>query len=227
MKKLFNQQDFNSAKSRDLLQLECVGCHKQFFKTKNYIKQALSNKTNQKGNYCSYKCLNKTKETNKTVICSQCQKKFTKLPSQMRSKKSNRHFCSRSCSVTYNNLHKKHGTRRSKLEKWLEEQLTQIYPNLKIEYNQKGAISSELDVYIPSMKIAFEINGIYHYEPIHGQKKFAKIQNNDKNKFQQCIAKGISLCIIDSSSSKYFKPEKSQKYLIIITDIIDDYLANS
>jgi hypothetical protein len=171
--------------------------------------------------FCSLECANKQKITKIEVECSHCLKKFQKTPSQMKLSKSGRSFCSKSCSATYNNLHKKTGTRRSKLEAWIEEQLSSLYPNLDILYNDKSAINSELDIYIPSLRLAIELNGIYHYEPIHGKDKFAQIQNNDANKFQACIANNISLCIVDASSLKYFKPSNAQKYLDIVTDIID------
>jgi hypothetical protein len=132
------------------------------------------------------------------------------------------HFCSKSCAATYNNLHKKHGTRVSKLEKWLSEQLTILYPALEIHYNRKDAIGSELDIYIPSLKLAFELNGIYHYEPIHGQGKLDQIQNNDHRKFAACQEHGIGLCIIDTSSFDYFKPGRAKKFLDIIVKLIDE-----
>lgn len=40
-----------------------------------------------------------------------------------------------------------------------------------------------------------------------------------------CINHGISLCIIDTSSFGYFKTDGAKKYLMIITDIINDKLA--
>jgi hypothetical protein len=225
MKKLYNKKEYDNAKSRDLLPLQCKACQKTFHKTKNYIMQASSKHINQKCNYCSIQCLNTTKKVSKKVGCSQCKTKFYKRPSEIKKSKSGNHFCSKTCSTTYNNLNKKTGTRRSKLENWLEEQLTTIYPKLEIEYNGKSAIGSELDIYIPSLKLAFEINGIYHYEPIHGPKKLSSIQANDQNKFQQCIENEVSLCVIDASSIKYFKPERVKKYLDIITDIVNDLLA--
>ena len=79
----------------------------------------------------------------------------------------------------------------------------------------------ELDIYIPSLKLAFELNGIYHYEPIHGSDKLNKIQNNDNRKFQACAEQGISLCIIDTSSQSYFKENTSEKFLKIIINIIN------
>ena len=106
----------------------------------------------------------------------------------------------------------------------METKLTELYPNLDIQYNLKEAINSELDIYIPSLKLAFELNGIYHYEPIHGTERLMKIQNNDNNKFQKCIENGISLCIIDTSSLKYFKEQASIKYLNLIKTIIDEKL---
>ncbi len=74
------------------------------------------------------------------------------------------------------------------------------------------------------MKLAFELNGIFHYEPIYGDKKLGQIQNNDNNKFMACIENGISLCIIDTSKFGYFKLDAANKFLDIITNIIDDKL---
>jgi hypothetical protein len=136
-------------------------------------------------------------------------------------KKHSNHFCCKSCAATYNNKNKQTGTRRSKLEVWLEEKLISIYPNLDIHFNRKDTIGSELDIYIPSMNLAFEMNGIFHYEPIFGQDKLEQIQNNDSNKFQKCQEKNISLCLIDTSGQKRFTEKSSQKYLDIITQIID------
>lgn len=88
-------------------------------------------------------------------------------------------------------------------------------------HGHKDAINSELDIYIPSLKLAFELNGIFHYEPIYGQDKMNQIQNNDNRKFQACLEHGIELCIIDSSKLTYFKPANAQKYLDIITQVIN------
>tara|TARA_Y100000310_G_scaffold339131_1_gene430862 strand:+ start:964 stop:1656 length:693 start_codon:yes stop_codon:yes gene_type:complete len=158
-------------------------------------------------------------EAKQKVSCQQCKKQFLKRTSQI--KKHKNHFCSHACAAIYNNTHKKHGTRKSKLEVWLEIQLPDLYPDLEFHFNRKDAINSELDIYIPKLKLAFELNGIFHYEPIYGQKKLGQIQNNDNRKFQACIEKDIELCIIDTSSQKYFKPKTSQKYLDIIDNIIN------
>lgn len=111
------------------------------------------------------------------------------------------------------------------MEIWLEGQLPKLYPKLEFHFNRKDTINSELDIYIPSLKLAFELNGIFHYEPIYGQKKLGQIQNNDNRKFQACLEKDIELCIIDVSGLKYFKPDKVQEYLDIITSVIFQKLS--
>lgn len=177
-------------------------------------------KLNKQGKYCSRSCKCLHEGLSKKVNCSNCDKEFIKTNSQI--KKTNNNFCSQSCSVTYNNKHKKHGTRRSKLEVWLEEQLTILYPDLHIDYNKSDAIGSELDVFIPSLNLAIELNGIFHYEPIFGVDKLQKIQENDQSKSKACIDNQIDLCTIDVSSLKYFKPKNAQQYLNIINNIIKE-----
>jgi len=154
------------------------------------------------------------------IICNQCGKNIVRNTSEIN--KSKNHFCSSSCAATYNNTHKKHGIRVSKLEVWLASKLPEIYPNLKFHFNRKDAINSELDIYIPNLKLAFELNGIFHYEPIFGESKLNQIQNNDLRKFQACLENNIEFCTIDSSGLKYFKPKNAQKYLDIIVKIIEE-----
>ena len=149
--------------------------------------------------------------------CANCGKKFHKRPAEQ--KKTKNHFCSRSCAATYNNTHKTTGTRVSKLELFLQEELSQHY-NFDFRFNRKDAINSELDIYIPEINLAFELNGIFHYEPIYGEEKLKQTQNNDERKFQACLEKNIELCIIDTSWIKYNKIENFKKVLDIIQNII-------
>lgn len=213
------QQEFDNAKSLQKIEVICTYCDKIYFKTK---KKILSNfKTfNLYPKFCSNKCQCMSIRHLHVVstTCINCDKYFNLRKSQYQ--KSVNHFCSKSCSATFNNKNKTYGTRRSKLEIYLEQQLRKLYPDLEILFNSKTEINSELDIYIPSLKLAFELNGIFHYEPIFGTNKFNQIQNNDSNKFQKCQEKGISLCIIDTSSQKRFTEQSSQKFLDIINQLI-------
>ena len=221
MKPLFNQSEFDNAKTNHKLPCECYSCKNTFYKTKSAIKYELKNKRGEI-KFCSLKCRYNNQITQVQVNCKNCNKEFFKIKAE--AKRSPNHFCSQSCSAIYRNTHKTYGTRRSKLEIYIEGRLTTLYSNLDIHFNRKDAISSELDIYIPSLKLAFELNGIFHYEPIFGSEKFSQIQNNDQNKFQACLESNISLCIIDTSSLKFFKENKANKFLDIITSIINNSL---
>lgn len=219
MKPLYTQQDFDNAKASDKLPCQCYICNKTFYKLKRVIQRTLRSQKGFSAKYCSQECNGISNKTKKVLKCNNCNKDFEKSLSQIKKTKNN--FCSSSCAATHTNTHKKYGTRRSKLEIYIEEQLTLSYPTLKIDFNKKDAINSELDIYIPSLKLAFELNGIYHYEPIHGSDKLTKIQNNDQRKFQACAEKNISLCIIDSSLMKNFKKHRADIFLNIVIDIIN------
>lgn len=220
MTPLYTQQEFDSAKSKDLLPLQCELCLKSFSKSKNYIHSHILNPhANATGNHCSIQCSNSSKKKYQSVSCLNCNLSFKKKEKEIL--KSPNHFCGSSCAASYNNRNKTHGYRRSKLEIWLEEQLTALYPDLQIDYNKKNTIGSELDIYISSLNLAIELNGIFHYEPIYGIKKLDQIQNNDISKSKACHDAKIDLCIIDTSSQSYVKPKTSQKYLNIVKNIID------
>lgn len=196
--------------------LICPGCNTSFYKEVKYINQNIKRGCIP---VCSRQCnyIARSKRGKVTISCKECNKVVVKRVSAM----SKNNFCSQSCSARYNNKNKKVGSRRSKLEIYIENQLSKIYPQLSIQYNNKKIIGSELDIYLPALRLAFELNGIYHYEPIHGIDKLQSIQTNDINKFQKCQELGISLCIINCSSMKHFKKLTADIFLNIIKNIID------
>ena len=221
MKPNFTEIEFSATTSTQLLSCFCYNCNKTFYVMKKNITQELKHNRGR-NKFCCFNCSREFLEKRQNVVCANCGISFEKQI--FRITKSGNDFCSKSCNVTYNNIHKTKGNRRSKLEKYLENELIKLYPVLEIHFNRKDTINSELDIYIPSLKLAFELNGIFHYEPIYGQNKLNQIQNNDDRKFQACIEHGIELCIIDASQQIYFKEQTSKKYLKIIADIINNKL---
>ena len=221
---LYTQEQFDNAKSTDKLPCQCYQCQNTFYLAKHAIRRVLNPNHLSTGMFCSIQCNNvyNHPKNQSEINCSQCGLIIYKSLGEKKQSKSGNHFCSLSCAASFNNKHKSHGTRRSKLEIYLEQQLTLLYPNLDIHFNKKDAIGSELDIYIPSLSLAFELNGIFHYEPIYGNNKLDQIQNNDQNKFKLCQENKIDLCIIDTSGQKYFKASTSKKYLDIIIKIIEN-----
>lgn len=220
---LFDINQINNVSSSTELPFKCEFCLQTFYKQSKYIKSYL--KRNINGcRFCNSICANKfigrLRDKKTDMICSHCNKLFKVRDSDKKRSKSGHNFCSSHCSAVYNNTHKTIGNRRSKLEIWIEQELTKQYPTLEIKYNDKETIKSELDIYIPSLNLAFELNGIFHYEPIYGKDKLLSIQNNDNRKFQACLEQDIELVIIDSSQIKHFKPRRAQKYIDIIDSII-------
>ncbi len=219
MRPLYSQEEFDSARGVDVLPLECYTCGGEFAAPKTDILRGMREPRRVK-KYCSRKCA----VTKISVTCVNCGEYFYRVPNQLKKYKNS--FCSKSCSATHGNKHKTHGTNRSKLEMWLGEQLGVLYPDLSIDFNKSDTIKHELDIYIPSLNLAFELNGIFHYEPIFGKDKLDKTRKTDSSKSKACIDNEIDLCVIDTTGQKYFKPKTSQKYLNILVEVINGRIAD-
>lgn len=222
---LVSAEEFENSKSREMIPLECAHCKGVFHKAKNHIQATLTGKRSHRFNHCSPRCQSIGKGELIECKCGQCGVSFEKHLSQMR--KTKNHFCSNRCAGKYSATHKTTGTRRSKLECWIEQRLSERYTHLIVSYNKTQEIEAELDIYIPSLKLAFELNGIFHYEPIFGLEKLDKIKQRDQSKFAICRERGIGLCVIDTSHIKYHKPKTAQPILDIITRIIDDAMGET
>jgi hypothetical protein len=190
------------------VELTCATCNKTFSRFKS---QADSDES-----YCSSECRPRIRGLQK-YSCGSCDKEIYRYASQVR--KSGKAFCNSSCSAMYSNTHRKPiASNRSKLEMWLEGELKGLYPDLDIHFNDKMSIALELDIYIPSKKLAFELNGVFHYENIFKGSDFTKRVRIDEEKVRRCIENGIDLVVIDTREQKQFYKSKSGKFLKIIID---------
>lgn len=215
--------DLELFKSRDYVTLQCEHCSTHFSKMKKNVLDVINGyKTGL--NFCSSKCESYHGGYLKDCVCHECNKTFTRVTKEI---KSENIFCSQHCFGKYNSRNKTHGYRRSKLETWIESHLKEKYKYYKILFNDRKTAGLELDIYFPDLKIAFEINGIFHYKPIYGDEQFDKIKINDESKRKYCLTNNIELYVIDISYQKQFKPDKSLIHLNFIYDILDKKITNN
>lgn len=196
--------------------VDCKNCGKQIVKTLGRYNEAIKNGWNS---FCSKKCRYNYQEKGKEFSCAWCSKIIRKTPGQIRQTKTNI-FCTKSCAAQFNNRHKKTGTRRSKLEIYLEQKLKSLFPELQVLCNSKKYIGLELDFYFPDLRLAVEINGFLHYKAIFGLEKLKRIQALDREKALLCKKLGINLYIIDVSNEPHLTQEIKSKHWKTIKELI-------
>jgi len=188
--------------------VDCRNCGKQSTKSNGRYNETIKNGWNF---FCSIKCRYAYQEKGREFSCAWCLKSIRKTPAQIRQTKTNV-FCTKSCAARYNNRNKHTGTRRSKLECYLEQQLKLNFPHLNFLCNTREPISVELDFYFPELKLAIEINGFLHYQPIYGSEKLERIQEIDREKADKCGRAGIKLYIIDVSREPHLTQNIKEKH---------------
>jgi hypothetical protein len=229
MKALFNLDYIKDIKKEEL-KFECKNCTEIFLADRRSVKRAiglLKGNSRTRLDYCTNKCqrIFETKFSKLETNCSNCNIKIIKNKSAFKKSKTGNLFCSKSCSAKYLNNNKKFGTNRSKIEIWIEENLKDRYC-FDIYFNNRDILKSgyEIDIYIPSLKLGFEINGIFHYEPIFGEDKLKIIKERDIEKMNECKELEINLIIIDIRHSKKFNKLKDSIYLDFIISELEKYI---
>jgi len=151
-------------------------------------------------------------------ICPVCGKVLMVTENEFKKRK----YCSGTCRNKINN--KKIFGVRSKAEIYLEERLKNGFPNLIMMFNDREVLNGkELDVYIPSLNLAIEWNGIYHYKKIRDDGFFEKTTNKDKQKIDECVELGIELYIVkDLTSGKKFIKEETEKIIKFVKQKIQE-----
>lgn len=100
--------------------------------------------------------------------------------------------------------------------KWISEiklytTINKLYPDAVFQYHPKWLGRQSLDVYIPSINIGFEYQGIQHYQPIDyfgGEEAFKKRIELDEKKKRLCMENNVKLIEItykDTISIKTIK----------------------
>lgn len=163
---------------------------------------------------------NKYGSTYQDVSCATCKKNFRKLSKDI--VRTNANYCSRRCNAIHTNKTIKHYN-RSKMEAYLCKEIRELYPDLEIKDNYRALFKNccEIDIYIPELKLAIEVNGICHYKPIYGQERFDHIKENDKYKEIHCTEQGVNLLVLDISRVTKFSQKEAQPFLEQIKTVIN------
>lgn len=194
----------------------CQNCKRQTTKSVGRYNESIKNGWNF---FCSLKCRYAFKEKGKEFKCAWCTEIIKKTPAQIRQTKTNV-FCSKSCAAKYNNRHKQTGTRRSKLENYLEQKLKSDFPFINFLCNARKPIGLELDFYFPDLKLAIEYNGILHYQPIYGFAKLKRIQEIDREKAERCRQASIRLCVIDVSGEPHLTENVKENHWKTVKELV-------
>lgn len=150
-------------------------------------------------------------------VCKHCGNNY-------KAEKTSSKFCSRSCRSLSLKLHifahTRGGKSRSKIEEYIASQLVSNFPDISFIFNDKDTIGLELDIYVPALRMAFELNGVFHYFPIYGENTLSKIQDRDKLKSNLCYERGIELITINLGRGGFTKKHTREIYDLIRT-IVD------
>jgi very-short-patch-repair endonuclease len=109
----------------------------------------------------------------------------------------------------------------SKLEKFLLNKLLQ--DGYRIDFHKEQMLSNtklQIDLFLPTMNLAIEVDGPSHFSPIWGQEALDRNKKYDEKKNGLLTGKGLSLIRI--KQTKDFSTARAlsiyEKLLIIITD---------
>lgn len=113
-----------------------------------------------------------------TFYCSECEDRFSITRQFFHFRKSNNSNICLNCNPTLS------GKSRRELEVY--DFIKEVYSG-EILTNLKGVITGELDIFVPSLNLAFEFNGLYWHSDLYKDKLY------HINKTKECIDKGIKL----------------------------------
>ena len=188
----------------------CTQCEKTGYRSPSSFKY--------RANYfCSKKCKDDFANKQVEVICLICKKAFYKTLCASKTKP--RHCCSKECFKTLFKFHKNWGSSRSKLEIEAEIVLRNTY-SFEILFN-KTTIGHELDIDIPCLDLALEINGPTHTKPIYGEESLLRTIKKDKEKADECERINKHLIVLDVADDNHNKKTR-QKRISEILEIINN-----
>lgn len=137
------------------------------------------------------------------IPCGGCGAILDRTEADIKQCKHGKPYCSKSCRMKHYNHHilERSSNQRSKAEDILASFIKTDFPDLEIVTNDRKFLPSglEIDINIPSMRLAIELNGPVHYMPIYGEERLHKVQAKDAQKHLEIHQKGLTLIVLDIS----------------------------
>ena len=118
----------------------------------------------------------------------------------------------------------------SKVEKFLNNALTNA--GFVVEYHKEHMIENDklhLDIFIPSLSLAIEINGPSHYKPIWGADNLRRNRRADTEKMGLLNHAGISLLRVKCLRKNIYEKTKRDilnKVLVFLKDFVDKKVSD-
>lgn len=124
---------------------------------------------------------------------------------------------------------------KSFAEKLITDILKATFPNWHLKRNvrpdwlknDKGNLV-ELDILIPEIRLAIEIQGPQHFKPIWDEKQFNNLKKNDLHKKETCRKKGIKLIWMNVEGiNKDLLRIPHEKRVEIVGNLVNNFLDNN
>ena len=111
----------------------------------------------------------------------------------------------------------------SKLEKYLRSALADS--GYAVEFHKTNLTKDdrlEVDLYIPSLKLAIEIDGISHFEPVWGEERLRKHQASDTKKVSMLLSEGYNILRV-KQLTKTLSDKKKRETLKAILNVLPKF----
>lgn len=153
------------------------------------------------GVFCSRACKTEASKKRHTANCAVCGKSVTRQLSQLKKSKSGNIFCSPECGTIWSNWQGPKFKSKSALEDQLGMALQKMFPEIEICLGDRSPLDSSVDIWIPSLKLAIEVNGPHHFGPIRNNLvAYLKTIKNDLRKIRQAKKAGIKLYVLNTGN---------------------------
>lgn len=108
----------------------------------------------------------------------------------------------------------------SKMELYIVENLRKA--GYSVEFHKIGLIPSdklEIDIFLPELRLAIEIDGISHFEPIWGEANLQRHERSDSRKSGLLLTHGYAMLRVKQTTKTLSASKKRTVFAAILTEV--------